>query len=99
MITYPNGQQEKDIIPNLYSKNLVSLPNDELLYCYLLANTPLKAYDDGLPDEEQKVLKYFGVKYWEPGMEEVMFDETSYKIVDSGQRIADCQTLQPSTNY
>jgi len=78
MISYPNGQTEHDqFIPKWQN-----LPNDEFLYRYLLANTPLKAYDDGLPDEEQKVLKYFGVKYWEPGMEEVWFGGKAYKTVN-----------------
>lgn len=86
MITYPNGQTEKD---TLLSRNVVEenkwqmLPKDEFLYRYLLRNTALRAYDDGLPDEEQKVLKHFGVKYWEPGMEEVLFDEKIYKAIIS----------------
>lgn len=80
MITHANGQTEKDA----FDKKWYSLPADEFLYRYLLACTPLKAYDDGLPDEEHKVLKYFGVKYWEPGMEEVHFDNKVYKVVVGG---------------
>jgi hypothetical protein len=78
MITYPNGQTAHDIFLNKWQ----TLPPDEFLYHYLLKNTPLKAYNDGLPDEEQKVLKYFGVNYWEPGMEEVNFKGTVYKTVN-----------------
>jgi hypothetical protein len=85
MITQTTGKTEKAIIPNIFRQRHEALPNDELLYRYLIANTPLKAYDDGLPDEQQKVLKYFGVTYWEPGMEEVKFQGKNYKIVDSGQ--------------
>ncbi|HTA28445.1 MAG TPA: hypothetical protein VK809_11690 [Bacteroidia bacterium] len=77
MITHPNGQTERDTIPAKWQ----ALPADEFLYRYLLANTQLKAFADGMEDEQQKVLKYFGVKYWEPGMEEVMFDETIYKTI------------------
>jgi hypothetical protein len=77
MITHCNGQTEKDAFLTKWQL----LPADEFLYRYLLANTALKAYDDGLPDEEHKVLKYFGVKYWEPGMEEVLFNDKVYKTV------------------
>ncbi len=81
MITHPNGQTEQDS----FLAKWQTLTPDEFLYRYLLAYTPLKAYDDGLPDEEQKVLKYFGVKYWEPGMEEICFNEKTYKVVVSDQ--------------
>jgi hypothetical protein len=77
MITYPNGQTMQDTLMEKWQ----TLPTDEFLYRYLLANTKLKAHDDGLPDEQQKVLKYFGVKYWEPGMDEVWFDGKVYKTV------------------
>ena len=86
MITYPNGQTEKTFIRACNTeeaKKFQSMPCDELLYFYLLRNTPLKAYDEGLPDEEQKVLKHFGVKYWEPGKEEVTFGGKVYKVVMS----------------
>ena len=76
MITHTDGQTEKDTLEQKWQL----LPKDEYLYRYLLAHTPLKAYDDGLPDEEQKVLKYFGIKYWEPGMEEVHFDGKKYTV-------------------
>ncbi len=95
MITYPNGQTEHDTIPIKWQ----TLPADEYLYHYLLANTKLKAYSDGLPDEEQKVLKHFGVNYWESGMEEVMFDKTMYKAVDSGQWIVDSQKPYQPANH
>ncbi|HTB31971.1 MAG TPA: hypothetical protein VK808_08105 [Bacteroidia bacterium] len=83
MITYQTHQTENIVIPETFSRKWQALPNDEFLYRYLLANTPLKAYDDGLADEEYKVLKYFGVKYWEPGMEEVRFNGKVYKIVNT----------------
>jgi hypothetical protein len=89
MITYPNGQTEKVIPGDSFCRKWQSLPNDEFLYRYLLVNTPLRPYDEGLPDEEHKVLKYFGVKYWEPGMDEVMFDGKVYKVVVSGQYSVD----------
>ena len=84
MITYPNGQTEKTFIQvrnTSEQRTFRALAGDELLYYYLLRNTPLKAYREGLPDEEQKVLKHFGVKYWEPGMEEVQFGDTIYKVI------------------
>ena len=81
MITHPNGQTEQD---PFFAKWQSLLP-DEFLYRYLLANTKLKACDDGMEDEQQKVLKHFGVKYWEPGMEEVMFDGKMYQVVVSSQ--------------
>jgi hypothetical protein len=79
MITYPNGQKEKSFLS--INEAVQRVESDEYLYRYLLRNTALKAYDEGLPDEEQKVLKHFGVKYWEPGMEEVRFAGTIYKVV------------------
>ena len=83
MITHANGQTEKDA----FLQKWQTLPKDEFLYRYLLANTKLRAYNDGLPDEEQKVLKYFGIKYWQPGMEEVMFDEKMYKAVEKNEAL------------
>ena len=77
MITYPNGQTMLDTLTG----NWQNLSNDEFLYRYLLENTKLKACTDGLPDEEQKVLKYFGIKYWEPGMDKVWFDGKVYKTI------------------
>jgi hypothetical protein len=85
MITIATGDTVKANINNVFIQKCEQLPNDEFLYRYLLANTPLKACDDGLPDEEQKVLKHFGVKYWEPGMEEVRFGGKVYKVVVSSQ--------------
>jgi hypothetical protein len=85
MITYHNGQTEKEQLQDVFLNKYRALPNDEFLYRYLLANTPLKACDDGLPDEEQKVLKHFGVKYWEPGQEEVRFGGKVYRVVNSGK--------------
>jgi hypothetical protein len=84
MITHPNGQIEHAAFHTKISAR-DEIPGDEFLYRYLLANTPLKAYDDGLPDEEQKALKYFGVKYWQPGMDEVRFKGKTYKVVVSSQ--------------
>jgi len=69
------------MLTDTFRQKWQSLPKDELLYRYLLTYTPLKAYDDGLPDEEQKVLKYFGIKYWEPGMQEVNFGGNNYKVL------------------
>ncbi len=76
-----NGQTITASPPESFRKKWERLPADEYLYRYLLANTPLTACNDGLPDEEQKVLKYFGVKYWEPGTEEVEFQGKKYKSV------------------
>ncbi len=95
MITYPNGQTEQDT----FMAKWQSLPADEFLYSYLLANTSLKAFDDGLADEEQKVLKHFGQIYWEPGKEKVMFQDTMYEVMDSGKWIVDSQTPQPPANH
>lgn len=83
MITISTGETKKASLSNIFIRQQEALPNDEFLYRYLLANTPLKAYDDGLPDEEQKVLKHFGIKYWEPGMEEVKFGGKVYKVVNT----------------
>jgi len=80
MITLPNGHTTQAPLPAPFRRKWRELPKDEFLYRYLLANTVLKAYDDGLPDEEQKVLKHYGIKYWEPGMEEVSFEERTYKV-------------------
>jgi hypothetical protein len=91
MITYSNGHTEKVYMQCRNSaafKKQQTLPADEYLYHYLIANTALRAYDEGLPDEEHKVLKYFGVKYWEPGMEEVQFEDKNYKVNNTKKRIA-----------
>jgi hypothetical protein len=81
MITMPDGETKAATINESFRKKWQAISSDEFLYRYLLGNTPLKAYDDGLPDEEHKVLKYFGIKYWEPGMEEVLFKGKTYKAV------------------
>lgn len=85
MITLSTGEIVNARNKGIFKEEWQMLSNDELLYRYLLANTALKAYDDGLPDEEQKVLKHFGIKYWEPGMEEVTFEGRSYKVVMSDE--------------
>ena len=81
MITNLNAKPEKTFVGYIFNEQQNAVPNDELLYRYLLKNTALKAYDDGLDDEQHKVLKHFGVNYWEPGMEEVTFDGKTYKVV------------------
>jgi hypothetical protein len=80
MITMPNGERVKAALNTALCGMARKLPKDEFLYRYLLLNTAMKAYDEGLPDEEQKVLKYFGIKYWEPGTEEVEFEGKIYKV-------------------
>jgi len=84
MITQTNGHITQALLPSLFRKKWHRLPPDEFLYRYLIANTSLKAYDDGLPDEEQKVLKHYGIKYWEPGTEEVCFEGKVYKVMSYG---------------
>jgi len=81
MITLPGGKIVKPNPGNIFKEQWQTLPPDEFLYRYLLANTALKACDEGLPDEEHKALKHFGIKYWEPGMEEVKFEGKVYKTV------------------
>lgn len=80
MITQANGHTTQAMLPASFHEKWRELLPDEFLYRYLLVHTALRAYDDGLPDEEQKVLKHFGIKYWEPGMEEVCFEEKKYKV-------------------
>ncbi len=79
MITLSNGQTVNDN----FNQKWQTLPGDEFLYRYLLATTALRADDDGLQDEEQKVLKHFGITYWEPGLEEVNFKGNIYKVVNT----------------
>lgn len=81
MITQANRTTTRAMLPTSFHEKWQELPADEFLYRYLLANTKLKAYDDGLPDEEQKVLKHYGIKYWEPGMEEVSFEGKKYAVI------------------
>lgn len=89
MVTHPNGQTEKATIESLLPKDKTipgkwqALLADEYLYHFLLKTTKLKAFDDGLPDEEQKVLKHYGVTYWEPGMEKVLFEGTLYQAMNT----------------
>jgi hypothetical protein len=80
MITSPDGEKVKAVLNTALYGLAKKLPKDEFLYRYLLSNTALRAYDDRLPDEEQKVLKHFGIKYWEPGTEEVEFEGKRYKV-------------------
>jgi hypothetical protein len=86
MITLPTGETILTSVTGAFRQKWGTLPQDEFLYRYLLAYTALKPYYDGLPDEEQKVLKHYGIKYWEPGMEEVQFEGRTYKVIMNDER-------------